>query len=110
MPFRAGIHSPKKKEIIMFNTNIFTLNKIGHDSVEVVAEENVFAYAVINGNNSVTVKFPGGITHDTFKTNIAALDEIARIWSLIADAERSTLLVLTRSGVIPVFSYQEAVR
>ncbi|WNJ81647.1 hypothetical protein RJE46_10605 [Cedecea neteri] len=100
----------------MFNTSIFTLNKISHDSVEVIAEENVFAYAVINLNNSVTVKFPGSdsksrgcITHETFDSNADALDEIARIWDLIIAAERAAFHALSdRKNLLPVFNTKGA--
>ncbi|AIR07136.1 hypothetical protein JT31_21715 [Cedecea neteri] len=96
----------------MFNTSIFTLNKISHDSVEIIAEENVFAYAVINPNNSVTVKFPGSdsnsrgcITHRTFDSNADALDEIARVWDLIIAAERNAFHALcARKAMLPVIS------
>lgn len=100
----------------MFNTSIFTLNKISHDSVEVIAEENVFAYAVINPNNSVTVKFPGSdsksrgcITHVTLDSNADALDEIARVWDLIIAAERVAFHVLcARKTMLPVINMTEA--
>lgn len=100
----------------MFNTSIFTLNKISHDSVEIIAEENVFAYAVINQNNSVTVKFPGSdsksrgcITHENFGCNADALDEIARVWDLIVAAERGAFHApQSRKAMLPVISMIEA--
>ncbi|WPU24965.1 hypothetical protein RI049_09590 [Cedecea neteri] len=100
----------------MFNTSIFTLNKISHDSVEIIAEENVFAYVVINPNNSVTVKFPGHdsqprgcITHETFDSAVDALDEIARVWYLNIAAERAAFHVLcARKNMLPVISMTEA--
>jgi hypothetical protein len=66
---------------------IFTLNKISHDVTESVADENVFNYFHLNNDNSVTVKFPGGIIHDTFPCHHCALDEVTRIWFLIREAE-----------------------
>lgn len=99
----------------MFNTSIFTLNKISHGCVEIIAEENVFTYVVINPSNSVTVKFPGHdsqprgcITHGTFDSNADALDEIARIWDLIIAAERAAFHALCDSKtILPVISMTE---
>ncbi len=100
----------------MFNTNIFTLNKISHDSVEVIADENVVGYIVINANNTVTVKFPGTdskprgcITHATFETNADALDEMARVWFLNRDAEKSIVDAL-RSVNLTLTVTQEVAR
>ncbi|MCA1920966.1 hypothetical protein [Buttiauxella noackiae] len=72
-------------------SQIFTLNKISHEVAEVIAGENVFSYFVFNSDKTVTVKFPGGITHDTYPCHYCALDEVTRIWFLICEAERKAL-------------------
>ncbi|OAT17836.1 hypothetical protein M977_04113 [Buttiauxella gaviniae ATCC 51604] len=68
-------------------SQIFTLNKISHDVAETIADENVFSYLVFNNDKTVTVKFPGGIIHDTYPCHHCALEEVTRIWFLIREAE-----------------------
>lgn len=68
-------------------SQIFTLNKISHEVAEAIADENVFSYFVFNADKSVTIKFPGGIIHDTFPCHHCALEEVTRIWFLIREAE-----------------------
>ncbi|TNV22858.1 hypothetical protein FH968_02110 [Buttiauxella sp. B2] len=71
----------------MFNPEVFTLNLITGNVAEVITCENVFAYVAFDNTGNAQVKFPEGITHEKFETNGAALNEIARIWFLILDAE-----------------------
>lgn len=71
-------------------SQIFTLNKISHDVAETIADENVFSYFVFNNDKTVTVKFPGGIIHDTYPCHHCALEEVTRIWFLIREAEIRT--------------------
>lgn len=68
-------------------TMIFKLYKVSHDVAEVIADENPFSYFVFNKDNTVTVKFPGGIIHDTYPCHHCALEEVTRIWFLIREAE-----------------------
>ncbi|OAT17840.1 hypothetical protein M977_03924 [Buttiauxella gaviniae ATCC 51604] len=71
-------------------SQIFTLNKISPDVAETIADENVFSYFVFNNDKTVTVKFPGGIIHDTYPCHHCALEEVTRIWFLIREAEIKT--------------------
>lgn len=68
-------------------SKIFMLNKISHDVAETIADDNVFSYFVFNNNKTVTVKFPGGIIHETYPCHHCALEEVTRIWFLIREAE-----------------------
>ncbi|WP_227317469.1 hypothetical protein [Cedecea davisae] len=83
---------------MFFNAKQHSVNLLTPDLAEVIIEESVFAYTKDIGNKQVVVMFPGAIIHDVFNSHADALEEIARIWLLIRDAERKISLLFREAN------------